>query len=698
MKTLCQSRTIVIGMILFLGVGLPLEAQVTQEYLQQFIEFISENQEGGDEFYFTEIGEQLENWMRSPVDINTADAVLFVQWKIISDIAYRNLQKHIAHNGPLLDLLELQAINGFDPETIHILEGIARVEGRDMLTQALPLGDLFIHGQNEIFVRAGQTIQRSEGFLGENPAFEGDPTKLFVRYRHRNANTLSYGITAEKDAGEAFFKGSNPQGFDFYSAHVSLQQYRPWLPAVMVGDFSASFGQGLIMHSGFGAGKSIFVTSVKRSGNPLRPYTSVDENNFLRGAGMTLRPLDHLTVTLLASQNKRDGNLLIDTTYEDGQIENISEDITSLQTTSLHRTRAEIADENAINLLQAGISVSYTNRRSHLAINALHNRLSSPLNRTPALYNRYYFNGDNLTNVSADYGVWLGGVHFFGETAMSSNGGIATLNGLLAGLDRHVTAAILFRSYAKDYQALTPNAFGEGSLANNETGLYTGLEITPTGRWKIQIFQDIWSHPWLRFNVDSPTKGSEYFGRVTYTVKRRLEIYGQFRTKQNSVNSRPTGEAIAQVVNQNRSHLRLHINNMLTKDIQLRSRLEWTSYSTPLEQQRGFMMYQDVVYSPMASPWTLSARVMLFDTDDYDSRIYAFENDLIFYYTIPAFSDQGSRFYINIRYKGIRNLTAEVKFAQTRQLNATSIGSGNDEIQGNLRSEIRAQVIYRFDN
>ena len=104
------------------------------------------------------------------------------------------------------------------------------------------------------------------------------------------------------------------------------------------------------------------------------------------------------------------------------------------------------------------------------------------------------------------------------------------------------------------------------------------------------------------------------------------------------------------------------------------------------------------MYSPLASPWTFSARVTLFDTDDYDSRIYTYENDLIYYYAIPAFSDQGSRFYINVRYKGIRNLTAEIKFAQTRQLDVTSIGSGNDEIQGNIRSEIRAQVIYRFDN
>jgi hypothetical protein len=698
MKNLDRAPSIFTGMFVFLSFVVPIQGQVTQEYLQQFIEFITENQDSGEEFDYTEIGEQLEDWRRSPIDINSPEASVFVQWKIISDNAYRELQNHILRNGPLLNILELQSIDGFDVETIQILRVIAIVEGREIMTQSIPLGQMLIHGQNEIYLRGGRTIQPSDGYEGENPAYEGNPDKLYLRYRHRNGNTLSYGITAEKDAGEAFFKGSNPYGFDFYSYHISLQQYKSWLPSVMIGDYNANFGQGLIMHSGFGAGKSSFVTSIKRSGNPLRPYTSVEENNFLRGAAVTLRPTDHLTVTVLGSYHKRDGNLLRDTMYVGGEIENIQEDITSLQTSNLHRTEAEIADEDAIDLTQGGISISYTDRKAHVAFNALHSRLSAPLNRTPELYNQYYFNGDKLTNASLDYGLWLGGLHLFGETAISDNGGISTLNGLLAGLDRHVTAAVLFRSYARDYQALTPNAFGEGSLANNETGLYTGIEITPSAKWKIQLYQDIWRHPWLRFNIDEPTTGQEYFARVTYTVKRRLEIYGQFRSKRSGINSRPTGDAIAQVVEQRRTSARLHMNNMLTRGIQLRTRMEWTFYNIPGEDQRGFLVYQDVVYSPIESPWTFSARVNLFDTDDYDTRVYTFENDLIYYYAIPAFSDRGSRFYINVRYKGIRNLTADVKFAQTRQLDVTSIGSGNDEIQGNVRSEFRAQLIYRFDN
>lgn len=680
------------------GIVMPVSAQITQDFLQQFIEIIAENQESGEEFDYTEIGEQLDDWRRSPVDINSPDAAVFVQWKIISENAYRALQDHIAKNGPLLNILELQSIPGFDPDVIHILQVIAKVAGREIQTQTLPLGEMLLHGQNEIYFRAGRTLQESDGYLGPDPAYEGNPDKLYFRYRHRNSNTLSYGITAEKDAGEAFFKGSNPQGFDFYSYHISLQQYKPWLPAVMLGDFNANFGQGLIMHSGFGSGKTSFVTSVKRTGNPLRGYSSVEENNFLRGAAVTLKPADHLTVTLLASSHKRDGNFYTDTIQEPGEVEEIESGITSLQTSNLHRTDSEIADEDIITLTQAGLSVSYTRNKTHLGLNALHSRLSAPLNRSPELYNQFYFNGDRLTNASVDYGFWFGGFHLFGETAMSDNGAVSTLNGLLAGLDRHINAVVMLRSYARDYQALSPNAFGESSLANNETGIYTGLEITPSDRWKIQLYQDVWKHPWLRYNIDGPTQGTEYYSRVTYTIKRRLEVYLQYRTKQNQINDRPDGDPIAQVVDQRRSQIRLHVNNILTKGIQLRTRLEWNTYSLPDETQHGFMVYQDVVYSPISSPWTISGRVTLFDTDGYDSRIYTYENDLIYYYAIPSFSDVGSRYYINVRYKGIRNLTAEIKFAQTRQLDALSIGSGYDEIPGNIRSEIRMQLIYRFDN
>lgn len=674
----------------------PLAAQET-DFIQQLIEVITENLEGTEEFDYTELGEMVDHWQKRPLNINSDDAAILIDWFIISPNAYHALQQHIRRHGPLLSVLELQAIPGFDPETIRLLQKLTTVTGRDVFTQTIPFPDLFTKGQNEIFLRGGRTLENAKGYLSDAPAYEGSADKLYLRLRHRNGNTLSYGLTAEKDPGEALFRKSNRQGFDFYSGHLALMQYRKWIPAIVVGDYSASLGQGLIMHSGFGAGKSSFVTAVKKTGIPLRPFTSVDENNFLRGAGIVIKPSARWQVSAFASRINRDGNLSVDTIYDGPNIVDIERDISSLQTSSLHRTSSEIADEDAVSLTQAGMSVQYRFQRNHISIQGLHSVLSAPLLRRPALYNQFYFQGDRLSNASADYGLWWNGIHIFGETAMSDNGAIATVNGLLAGLSRHVVAAILFRSYDKEYQALSPNAFGESAAANNEKGLYTGLEITPGNRWKIQLYHDIWTHPWLRFNVDAPSSGNEYFGRITYTIKRRLEIYLQFRHKQTQTNSDDETH-IAKLAEQRRSNVRLHLNNMLDKSLQLRTRAEWSFFDLENNHQNGFLIYQDVIFKPLASPWSASARVTLFDTDDYQSRIYTFENDLIYYYAIPAFADKGVRYYFNLRYKGFRNLTLEAKYARTRYTDASSIGSGNDEIEGNTKTEWRGQIIYRFND
>ena len=143
------------------------------------------------------------------------------------------------------------------------------------------------------------------------------PNKLYVRYRHSYGNRLSYGITAEKDRGEAFFRENNANGFDFYSAHLYLRNYNQNIKAIALGDYAISLGQGLILFSGFGGGKSSSPMLIKRTGRVVRPYTSVNEASFLRGGATTLN-FGNFDLSLFASSKKVDGNLTTpDTTEQD---------------------------------------------------------------------------------------------------------------------------------------------------------------------------------------------------------------------------------------------------------------------------------------------------------------------------------------------------------------------------------------------
>ena len=50
-------------------------------------------------------------------------------------------------------------------------------------------------------------------------------------------------------------------------------------------------------------------------------------------------------------------------------------------------------------------------------------------------------------------------------------------------------------------------------------------------------------------------------------------------------------------------------------------------------------------------PVSFWLRYAVFRTDDYDSRIYTWENDLLYTFSIPALYGSGSRFYIMAAWK-----------------------------------------------
>src|SRR5690606_31818465 len=106
--------------------------------------------------------------------------------------------------------------------------------------------------------------------------FAGSPERLYTRLQARFRRQVSLNVTLEKDPGEPFGFDGQP-GYDFASAHVGLTGVGR-LDALVVGDYAAEFGQGLVLWraSGFGKGPDAARGPI-RSGRGLRPYGSVEE-------------------------------------------------------------------------------------------------------------------------------------------------------------------------------------------------------------------------------------------------------------------------------------------------------------------------------------------------------------------------------------------------------------------------------------
>ncbi|MBK7131746.1 MAG: hypothetical protein IPH69_02675 [Bacteroidales bacterium] len=99
---------------------------------------------------------------------------------------------------------------------------------------------------------------------------------------------------------------------------------------------------------------------------------------------------------------------------------------------------------------------------------------------------------------------------------------------------------------------------------------------------------------------------------------------------------------------------------------------------------RGMLLAQDIICRFKRIPLSLWLRYCMFKTDTWDSRIYAYENDLLYSFSIPALSGEGSRSYIMIKWDF--SDSAEIRF----KYGITSLT--NSDLKNENKEEIKFQV------
>ena len=132
----------------------------------------------------------------------------------------------------------------------------------------------------------------------------------------------------------------------------------------------------------------------------------------------------------------------------------------------------------------------------------------------------------------------------------------------------------------------------------------------------------------------------------------------------------------------------------------MRSRVELLWYDNKNDNaanaEKGFLSFLDFLYKPLLAPYSAVLRLQYFETDSYNSRIYAYENDVLYSYSIPAFYDKGFRYYLTLNYDLNKRISLWLRWAQTIYRDKAIIGSGLDEIKGNKKSEIKLQARWVF--
>lgn len=633
--------------------------------------------------------------LSDPADINEVSgerlASIFIlnEEQIRAFIAYRNT------TGAFLSLYELQAIPGWDLTTIRQILPFLTLAPRPV-----PLARAFRDPtQHFLLARTRLVPEKQKGFTPVDPGsrsvtrYAGSPWQWYARYRYARTGAFSAGITLEKDAGETWNWTPSRQayGVDFTSFHFQLLN-RGRLKSLTLGDYQVQAGQGLVFASGFSLGKgSEVIRNTYRSAPGTRPYSSVIEQGFFRGAAATWEPSPGWEATLFYSRKRRDGTIAGKGILFDSEV------ITSFPTDGYHRTPNEKSKHGNILEQNAGGHLLYNARNIPLraGLTALHTVYSLPVEKRQLPYNAYEFKGTSQTIIGVHASFRLGSTHLFSESARSSGGGAGAVAGAVTALSKRWDMTLLGRIYQRHFHTFYGSPFKENSRPVNEQGLYIGIRHTPSRKWQHSAYLDLFRFPGKRYLVDTSSAGNGFFLHTQWKPRKTFKAYALVQREQKQRNNRGDDVPPLPLVATVRTTALLNLEWSRPMRYTLRTRIQGGSYRFGnLPPSLGFTIAQDATLK--LKKLELSGRVALFRTDDYDSRQYVSEKNVLYSFSIPAYYDHGTRHYLMIRYDLTRRIRIWARWSRTGYSRLETIGSGLDEIQGNRKSEIKFQVMYRM--
>jgi hypothetical protein len=151
-----------------------------------------------------------------------------------------------------------------------------------------------------------------------------------------------------------------------------------------------------------------------------------------------------------------------------------------------------------------------------------------------------------------------------------------------------------------------------------------------------------------------------------YTKRKKMSAYLMWQTETKQKNS--SGDQFDFLQDNRLTRTRLNAEFKATRTIDFSSRVEFTTHQVDNQPTtRGYIAYQDVTFKQFGIPVAFSARYMIFETDDSNSRVYSFERDLFSALSVPSFAGRGSRFYINATYRLRKLVIIEARYGHTLQ-------------------------------
>lgn len=612
-----------------------------------------------------------------PMDLNEVTRDQLSRLPFLSDRQIEQILRYRKRVERFVSLYELKGIEDMDFQTIQLVLPFVYVGEKSVDKIPFTVKNLLKYGSNELLFRYDQCFQQKKGYGSypdsvlqkyPNRKYLGEPFYASIRYSYNFEDRLQMGFVGEKDAGEPFWSEMH-KGFDYYSFHFLLKEHGV-LKTLAIGDYKVSFGQGLVISNDFSPSRSALVSQAERRNNGFRRHYSTNEQDFFRGVATTLTWKDW-DASLFYSYRKLDGAVDKDT-------------FPTIKNDGLHRLSRDWEKRKKVGMQTLGGNIRFARSDVHIGLTALHYSFGGlTLYPQEKPYNRFAFRGKSNFNIGVDYMLKNRWGKLYGETAISENGAMATLNALRLAPVSYLSLLILYRYYDRRYQAFFGNAFAQNSSVQNEQGVYLGFQWTPFGYWKISAYADFYRFPWLKYQVDYPSVGREYMAQLDYAWNASCSTYLRYKCKEKDEDGK-------------QQRLRWQASYVLASAWHLRTSADGIFSDYGGDNQMGYSLSQSIGWKPSTIPFRFDTYVAWFSTDGYASRISSYEKNILYAFYMPSFYGKGFRFALSFHWDITRYLSLSAKLGHTYYKDRDKIGTDTEEIAGNQKTDLSALFRWKF--
>ena len=640
-----------------------------QEALRQWM--TAEDMEEG---YGTETMELLAEQAETKINLNQATREELEQLPFLTARQVEAIMEYLYHYAPMRSLAELQMITALDYDTRRLLRWFV-VAGEEQPKRVWPkMADVTKYGKHTLAATGKLPFYNRKG---DDNGYLGYKYRHDLRYQFAYNDRIKFGITGAQDAGEPFFSNKNRMGYDHYSYYLQLRRMGR-LEALNVGMFRVQMGMGLLMNTGFGLGKLTTLQSMGRTTHALTAHASRSSAGYMQGAGATVRLTPRWHLTAFGSFRYVDATL-----NDDGSARTLIDD-------GYHRTPTEMQKKHNTQETDAGISIGWRKGTMHVSGNAVYTHFDRRLSpQTSTLYRRYAAQGNDFLNVSLDYGYNNHRWGVSGETAVNRDRALATIHSLSYRLSDALTLMALHRYYDKRYTALHSRSFSEGGHVQNEHGIYAGATWHPSRSWTLQGYADYAHFSWARYLVSAPSDAVDLLASArhqhrqwTWEFRYRMHLRQRNNTGKTALENRP----------EHRLRLRTAIEASPT--LSLQTQIDGVMASDGTQYSKGFMIGQQAAWQHRG--YKVYGNIAWFNTDDYTSRIYQYEQSVRYDFSFPTYYGHGLRCAVLAQARIASQLTASAKMGFTGYFDRSTISSGLQQIARSTMTDLLLQLRWQF--